>query len=183
MEMLHDTNTTLPIDIYNLYYENSHFFCYSMKFYENYMTLYDVLKSNVSLKERKSICFTLIQLYQRLQFYKIVYFDWHSKNCVYNQDIKLLDIDSGKITTSCSYDALARRNLFILCLEILQGIDFDFDLCLVEEELEELICILVPEEEVILSKDIPLNFDFIEKEIRNYTQIKADYQREIILKK
>ncbi len=183
MEMLHDNENTLPVDIYDLYYENHYFFGYSMQFYEDYKTLYDVLKSNISLKERKKICLSLIQIYKELLSYKIVYFDWHSKNCVYGHDIKLLDIDSGDLTTSCSYDALARRNLFMLCLEILHGMDFDFDFDFSEEDIVGLIDTLVPKEEVILSKSIPLDFNFLEKEIKSYTKTKVEYQRAIILKK
>ncbi len=56
MEFFHNQNYVFCPQIFDLYYEtyydNEFFFAYSMEFYEDYPTLYEVLKSDCSLLER-----------------------------------------------------------------------------------------------------------------------------------
>lgn len=183
MEFFHDTPNIFPFEIYNLYYENGVFFTYSMPFYEEYPTLYEVLKSNISLAERKQIALELIWTSQNFFAYKIVYYDWHSKNALYKDNLKLLDVDSGQITTAVQIDAKARRNLFHLCIEILLAEDFDYDWNLEERAIEEFINELINKEELFLSRTIPLSFDFMKKEIKKYTNTMVECQKERILQK
>ncbi len=182
MEFLHDINHQLPIDIYDLFYENGHFFAYSMEFYEQYNTLYHLLNSSISLQERKQIAKELIQLYKQLLDLKIIYFDWHSKNVLYHDILKLLDIDSGKMTCSSRYDAIARRNLFCLCLSLLIGIDLDFDLRLGEYSQKSLLYELFSNEEVALCETMPLDLAYMEQTIDTFTSTMVDCQKELILK-
>lgn len=183
MEFLHDTNHDLPIDLHDLFYENDKFFGYSMEFYEEYATLNEVLKQDIPLSERKAISLELVKLYEKLLSLKIVYFDWHSKNLLFKDCLKLLDIDSGKLTTNVTYDAKSRRFLLMLCLSILHGIDFDFDSDLNNYDRDSLLEILVDKEEIELSQTIPLDFDFIKKEINGYTQEMVCYKRELMINK
>lgn len=183
MEFFHDTSGTFPFEIFNLYYENKQFFSYSMPFYEEYITLYKVLKSDITLAERKQIALELMRIYQTFLSYKIVYYDWHSKNVLYKEILKLLDVDSGKMTMALQYDAKARRNLFHLCFELLLAEDFDYDWTLDKRIITDLEDELIGKEEMLLSKTIPLCFSFMEKEIKSYTKTKVECQKERILRK
>lgn len=48
-------------------------------------------------------------------------------------------------------------------------IDFDYDLQVGERKIKDLVNRLVDKEKMFLSRMKPLAFDFIEKEIQNYT--------------
>lgn len=185
MELLHDVQHDLPINLHDLLYENHKFFWYSMEFYQDYISLYELLKQDISLQERKAICLELIKIYEKLLQFHIVYFDWHSKNLLFQDNLKLLDIDSGKITRDSSYDAKSRRYLFMLCLSVLIGkdFDFDFDFDFSNSERSELLEQLVNKEEVTLSQFIPLDFSFMKQEIESYTSTMIDCKKELVLKR
>lgn len=180
MEFLHDRKPDLPIDIHDLLYEQNHFLGYSMEFYQEHTTLYEILKQDISLQERKTIALALIQLYEKMFQLHIIYYDWHSKNLLFHDDFKLLDVDSGKITQDTIYDAKARRYLLMLCLSVLLGKDFDFDYHFSCVEVFEK---LVDKEEAALSQFIPMDFDFMRQEITDYTSEKVCYKRELIMQK
>lgn len=182
MELLHDVQHDLPVDIHDLFYENQKFFGYSMEFYQDYTTLYEVLKQDISLQDRKAICLELIKIYEKLLQFHIVYYDWHSKNLLFKDGLKLLDIDSGKNTQDGTYDAKSRRYLFMLCLSILIGKDLDFDFDFSNSERTELLEKLVNKEEAALSQFIPLDFQFMKQEIESYTSTMIDCKKELVLK-
>lgn len=173
MEFLHDNNLDLPISINNLFYENNEFIGYSMEFYKNYNTLYDVLKSNISLKERCDIALELVNIYEKLINNKIVYYDFHSKNILLNKDIKLLDVDSSYYKVDKNYDIQARRNLLLLIITILTGVDFNFDY----EELDKTQVLNT----IIGNNDLTL--DFIRKNVAYLAYDLINYQNELILSK
>ena len=112
-----------------------------------------------------------------------MYYDWHFKNVLYKEDLKILDVDSGQMTTELQYDAKARRNLFHLCIELLLAEDFDYDWSLDERTITDLENEFIGKEEMLLSKTIPLCFSFMEKEIRLYTKTKVECQKKRILRK
>lgn len=183
MEFLHDNPTGLPIDIIDILYENKKFFAYTMKLYKGYEELYHFIKSNASIEERKKLALELVKIYEIMYNLKIIYFDWHSKNLMFKNDLKLLDIDSAKRSNNVYYDAVSRRNLLNLCLSVIIGIDLDFDYDRsAGEKLDILNKIIAENEELEFSKIMPLAFDNIKSEIMSYTQTKVDCKREIILK-
>lgn len=182
LEFFHDLDYDLPITIIDLLYENNKLFGYTMKFLDDYVTLYELLKSDISLEERKKIALELVKIYEKLLNLKVVYFDWHSKNLMFKNSLKLLDADSAIMTNNVQYDINSRRNLLRLCLSVLNGIDIDFDLELDEREKDELLDKVVEDEEMFLSRMMPLSFEFLKKEINSYTLNKVDYTRELIMK-
>jgi len=180
IEFFHNLSINLPITLVDLLYENNKLYGYTMNLLDDYITLYDVLNSDIGLVERKKIALEMLKIYEKLLELKVVYFDWHSKNLMYKNDLKLLDIDSAVITKSLQYDIIARRSLFSLCLEILIGVDIDFDYTSLE--VDELLEKISDNEEVSLSKIIPLSFEFMKSEINSYTSDKVDYAKELIIK-
>lgn len=183
MEFLHDESNHLSLEIADLFYEKGLFFSYSRPFYEEYPTLYEVLKSDISLEERKQIDLELIRIYEEFLSYHLVYYDWHSKNGLYKENLKLLDIDSSQMTTAIQFDLKARQNLFHLCIEILLGEDFDYDWNLESRKIKDIVDELINKEEMFLSEMAPLSFSFMKKIIQNYTYLKVEEQKEWLRKR
>lgn len=182
MEFVHDEKHEIPIDIIDLMYEKEKFFGYVMKLYDDYEELYTFLKSNASLNDRKKIALEIVKIYENMLKLKIVYFDWHSKNLMIKNDLKLLDIDSAKRNANVVYDALSRRNMLNLCISLILGVDLDFDYDISERSKNELFEKIVGEEKMALSRIEPLSLDFIREEINSYTINKVDCEKEMILK-
>ena len=180
IEFFHDLDCDLPITLIDLLYDNNKLYGYSMNLLDDYVTLYEVLNSDISLLERKKIALEMIKIYEKLLDLKVVYFDWHSKNLMFRNDLKLLDIDSAINTKSVHYDIIARRSLFSLCLEVLIGVDIDFDYTSLE--IDEMLEKISNSEDISLSKIIPLSIDYMKKEIDSYTVDKVDYVKELIIK-
>lgn len=169
-----------PITIKYPLYEKNEFYGYMMDFCKDYITLYDLLWSHVSLQERKRIARLLVSLSEKLFSYQKCFFDWHSHNFLVKEDMKFLDFDTcTRIVKDNLY--LDRRNLFELVLSVLIGIDLDFDLEVDGNKNIQLFYNLLSENSE-LEKDIFLSYDFMKKEIESYTNEKVRYKRELILK-
>lgn len=166
-----------PITIKHLLYEKDEFYGYMMEFCKDYITLYDLLWSNVSLQERKRIAHLLVSLSEKLSFYHKCFLDWHSHNFLVKEDMKFLDFDTCTTSTINNLD-LDRRNLFELVLSVLIGIDLDYDLRVEGHKNIQLFYKLLSEK----SEDIFLSYDFMKQEIESYTNEKVCYKRELILK-
>lgn len=180
MEFLHQQNYSFYFHIFDLCYENEFFFAYSMEFYEDYPTLYEVLKSDCSLLDRKKLALQIVQMYEILLQNKILYSDWHSKNLLYKTDLKLLDIDSARLKSDSYSTKLSRKHLLLLVFSLLNAIDIDYDLenrGISKADWFDLL--LKPKNEGYF----PISLDFIKKEIERYTPSLVEYRKELILKK
>ncbi len=172
----------LPISLKDLLYDNNNFYGYSMTLLEGYITINKLLKSDIDLKLRKSICLEILKISEKLESWKLLYFDWHSNNLMYKDDLQLLDIDSAIYTKSTRNIALARRYLLELCISIIIGLDFDFDFdsryFVIENRIVEKT---INEEEIFLSFEIPLDYEYMKRKINENTPMMVDYIKEIVL--
>lgn len=183
MEFLHDTKHGLPIDLKDLLYENGKFFAYTMQFYKNYDELHAMLVSDASLEERKKVALELVDIFEKILNLNLVYYDWHSRNIVINQDLKLLDIDSAQRDVSVEYCTKAIKNLLDLCISLLIGIDFNDSYGIYWEwQKQQIYEKILLENQNWKDKYKPISLDYIRKEINSYTLTKQEYAKEVIVK-
>lgn len=183
MEFFHERKTEFPITLEDLYYEDCHFYAYSMELLEQYQTLYVFLKSDISLALRKEVCLLMIKVIQKLESYGLLYYDLHFKNFMFGQDLKILDIDSTIETKNVQYVAKARKNLLQLCISVLSGTDFDFDsIDFSELKKDSLLNALVLGDDMFFSDIIPLSYDFITHYVEDYSFGLQEEQSGMILK-
>lgn len=102
-----------------------------MVYYSQYQTLLKTLKGNIDLQSRLSLCKKALTAIKNLYNHGIAYYDIHTENIlVYNDDIKLVDLDSSTLLTSCNkqklqnINQLIKINSVILILSCFHKIDF-----------------------------------------------------------
>lgn len=153
-----------------------------MDFYEDYLTLYEVLKSDCSLLERKQLAFQVVEIYETLLKDGILYSDWHSKNLLFKNNLKYLDIDSAMLRFNYFNVEDSIFYLLWLCFSILNAIDIDIEYDLEKTGISkyDLFNLLFQSK---VSEYFSLSLDFIKKEVENYTPSLVEYRQELILKK
>ena len=106
---------------------------YSMEYLDGYITLAKfITKKNIPFEKRQDIAHNLCQIINDLQDMEYSFVDIHSDNfLIKNDNIKLIDLDSGRFKSFCNDDSynfrcdFAYNYLADLCLQVLLGTDID----------------------------------------------------------
>lgn len=105
---------------------------YAMDYLEGYINLSKYNNKKLSFRERKKIAHKICQILNDLKEYEFSYIDVHSDNfMIKNNDIQLVDMDSGKFKSLCKDDSYNFRCEYVtnyiseLCYQILLGTNID----------------------------------------------------------
>ena len=178
IKFFHNNKQYFPIPMLDIYKEEMKIYGYSTTLYENIPTMYDFLWSNVSLKERKKLAMELLKLALKLEKNNLMFFDWHSCNFLVSNKLIFLDFDSCEKFSSYWIDS-CRKALLELILSLLNGIDLDFDIINKGRGYTNLLHKLV---NIDTFEELPTDFAFLKQEIKNYTEEKVNFNRELIIK-
>ncbi len=126
------------------------------------------------------MAFQVVEIYETLLKDGILYSDWHSKNLLFKNDLKLLDLDSAMLRFNYFNVGDSIFYLLWLCFSILNAIDIDYDLEKMGISKYDLFNLLFQSK---VSEYFLLSLDFIKKEIENYTPSLVEYRKELLIKK
>lgn len=186
IHLIVQSNMNIPLDLdkYILNPLSNQEVGYSMKFYDDYMLISDYLKREYPYIERQNLAKELVILYEYFLSYKLLYLDWHSKNSMIKDHLKILDIDSALLVDDISsdfriYEKSAKISLSILCFSLLLNIDF-FDQSVNSYFIVEYISQKFFQQSSFLDMDT-ISSDELIKRILDYSPEEAVKQKRLLI--